>query len=77
MNFMDPRNRRSGKHTGYMVRFQDAMIEFCPKSDRLPFHGKLAVQLSFIYNSLNRLNKLIIQPFISIEVQYPVGGCLF
>ena len=77
MDFVDPRNRRSGKHAGYMIRFQDTMIEFCPESNGFSFHRKLAVQLPFIHNSLNRADEFVIQPFISIEIQHPVRCGLF
>lgn len=73
MHFIDPGNRRPWKEAAYVIRLQYTVIKGRPESNGFALHRILMGQRIIGQDVFDGVDKLIIQAFIGIEVQHPVG----
>lgn len=76
VDLVDPSDAFAGEHAQDMVRIEYAVAEGHAKGDGFTCDGVLRIHLAGRDDVLNLSDERIIEPFIGIEVEHPIGICL-
>ena len=76
MDFVDPCDAFPREHAQDVVGVEHAIAEGHAKGDGFSRDGVLCIHLARRDNVLDLSNERIIEPFVGIEIEHPVGTCL-
>ena len=76
VDLVDPSDALAREHAQDMIGIEHAVAEGHAKGDGFSRDGVLCIHLAGRDDVLDLSNERIIEPFIGIEVEYPVGICL-